>query len=254
MVCKGTVFVLSLQKIKKVEKTILAHEADCDNLLDAIDRLLSPLTPEQQLLLIDEAEVWRMGQGDIVFDDGDEPLYMYFVVEGKVRMQCDGIDGRPFVVRMIEPQGTFGYSALFAERKHYTHAIAARGTVLVCTPLSLIIKFMEDNSNFSMAIVRELSLLLSRTVTRTVSLTQKNIRGRLADCLLNLVDQFGLSPVDHSLPVYLSRNELAQMSAMAPNNAIRTLSQFASEGVVGIEGRKLSILDMEGLRRIARLG
>lgn len=232
----------------------MSQEVGISDIGKTIERLLRPLTEEQKNELLDASQVWHMTQGDKVFADGDEPVYLYYVVAGKVRMECEGIDGRSFVVRMIEPHGCFGYSSLFARKRHYTNAIAAAGTVVITVPLTLVVQLMERNSGFAMVLVCELSELLSQTVTRTVSLTQKHVRGRLADCLLSLVEQFGLDENDRSLPIYLSRNELAQMSNMAPNNAIRTLSQFASEGVVGIEGRKLRILNLDMLKRIAKLG
>jgi hypothetical protein len=41
---------------------------------------------------------------------------------------------------------------------------------------------------------------------------------------------------------------------MTTSNAIRTLSQFAMEGLIALDGRKIQILDEEELTRISRLG
>ena len=54
--------------------------------------------------------------------------------------------------------------------------------------------------------------------------------------------------------MYMSREDLANLSNMTTSNAIRTLSQFASEGIVGIDGRKIKILNEPALTRISRLG
>ena len=54
--------------------------------------------------------------------------------------------------------------------------------------------------------------------------------------------------------MYMSREDLANMSNMTTSNAIRTLSQFAGEGLLAIDGRKIKLLDEEELTRISRLG
>ena len=54
--------------------------------------------------------------------------------------------------------------------------------------------------------------------------------------------------------IKLSREDVANLSNMTTSNAIRTLSAFASEGLLEINGRKIRILDEERLRRISNIG
>jgi hypothetical protein len=44
------------------------------------------------------------------------------------------------------------------------------------------------------------------------------------------------------------------MSNMTTNNAIRTLSQFAQEGLVSVDGRKIKVLNEDELKHISRIG
>jgi CRP-like cAMP-binding protein len=88
---------------------------------------------------------------------------------------------------------------------------------------------------------------------RTVNLTQKHIRGRLAEALVFLIDNYGLEP-DNTINIYLAREDLASFSSMTTSNAIRTLSTFVSERVIVLDGRKIKILDEEKLRKISMLG
>ena len=90
--------------------------------------------------------------------------------------------------------------------------------------------------------------------TRTVNLTQKHIRGRLAESLLTLRQTYGYDEDGATIALYISREDLANMSNMTTSNAIRTLSQFASEGLIAIDGRKIKLLDEEEIKRISRLG
>ena len=89
---------------------------------------------------------------------------------------------------------------------------------------------------------------------RTVTLTQKHIRGRLAESLIFLKDTYEYEDDGKTIKIYLSREDVANLSNMTTSNAIRTLSTFAQEGVISIDGRKIRILDLHKLERISELG
>jgi CRP-like cAMP-binding protein len=105
-----------------------------------------------------------------------------------------------------------------------------------------------------MDIIRKMASELGFSNTRTVSLTQKHIRGRLAESLLFLKDTYGFEDDNLTIKVYLSREDLANLSNMTTSNAIRTLSTFAGEDVIELDGRKIKILDLKRLERISELG
>ena len=104
------------------------------------------------------------------------------------------------------------------------------------------------------SIIRLLSTELGFSNNRTITLTQKHIRGRLAESLLFLCDTYGFEKDKVTIKVYLSREDIANLSNMTTSNAIRTLSTFANEGVISIDGRKIKILDKVKLERISKLG
>ena len=89
---------------------------------------------------------------------------------------------------------------------------------------------------------------------QTINLTQKHIRGRLAEALLSIKKNYGMDEDGCTLAMYMSREDLANMSNMTTSNAIRTLSQFATEGLVSVDGRKIKLLNEEEIKHISRLG
>lgn len=120
--------------------------------------------------------------------------------------------------------------------------------------MDLVYRWMEENIALSLFFVRQLSLDLGVSDQRTVSLTQKHIRGRLAEALLFLQESYGLEEDGATLSIYLTREDLANLSNMTTANAIRTLSAFAAEKIVAIDGRKIKIIDMDAVRKISKIG
>ena len=120
--------------------------------------------------------------------------------------------------------------------------------------MPLVEDHIRNNNNLAFFFLRALANSLGQSDTRTVNLTQKHIRGRLAESLMVLYDNYGYEPNSTTLNIYLSREDLANLSNMTTSNAIRTLSQFASEGLINLDGRKIKLLDEEELTRISRMG
>ena len=88
----------------------------------------------------------------------------------------------------------------------------------------------------------------------TINLTQNHVRGRLAKALLVVSTQRGALEDDGKTIRYrISRKDLADIGNMTTNNAIRTLSSFADEGIVELIGRKIKILDFDKLTDISNV-
>ncbi|KAA5432548.1 Crp/Fnr family transcriptional regulator, partial [Bacteroides cellulosilyticus] len=137
----------------------------------------------------------------------------------------------------------------------YVTAAAAFEPSLICLiPMSAITTLVTQNNDLAMFFIKQLSFDLGVADERTVNLTQKHIRGRLAESLLFLKESYGLEEDGSTLSIYLSREDLANLSNMTTSNAIRTLSQFSTERLITIDGRKIKIIDEEKLKKISKIG
>ena len=105
-----------------------------------------------------------------------------------------------------------------------------------------------------MNIIKSFASELGFARFRTVTLTQKHIRGRLAESLMLLREIYGYEADGATLNVSISREDLANFSNMTTSNAIRTLSSFVAENVIEVDGRSIRILEEEKLQRISVLG
>ena len=110
------------------------------------------------------------------------------------------------------------------------------------------------NARLGWFFIRRLATALGKSDARTVGLTQKHIRGRLAESILFLKDSYGTEDDGETLSIKPSREDMANLSNMTTSNAIRTLSTFAQENLISLDGRKIRILDEPALQKISRIG
>lgn len=121
--------------------------------------------------------------------------------------------------------------------------------------MTLVENLMLKNNQLAMFFIHELSRNLGSSDTKIVNLTQKHIRGRLAEALMVLRDNYGYEEDDEmTLKIYMGREDLANLSNMTTSNAIRTLSTFVSDKLIVVDGRKIKILNEPELRKISKFG
>lgn len=212
------------------------------------------LTPEQQELLREKFETRSVEKGGKIFSEGDAPKGLICLSSGKVKVFKEGVGHREQIVRMAKPVAFIGYRALFAEELHQTTAVALEKSRICIFHRESLFNVMYRNARLSMNIIKALALELGFTQNRTVSLTQKHLRGRLAEALLFLIDTYGFELDGHTLNINLSREDLAGLSSMNTSNAIRTLSGFAAEGLVTLNAKKIIINKRDELQRISEAG
>jgi len=176
------------------------------------------------------------------------------VIRGKVKIYKEGVGGRNQIVRILQPISYFAYRAFFAEGNYNTSACAFETSSIVMIPKEVILKLILQNNKVAYFFIQQLSIDLGVSDARQVNLTQKHIRGRLAESLIFMRDNYGLEEDGATINVYLSREDLANLSNMTTSNAIRTLSMFVSERVIAMDGRRIKIIDEDRLRKISRLG
>jgi len=227
---------------------------NADDCIDNPKSVFTVLTLKEKEFLKQNYTCAFYKKGEIIFKEGDKPMGLMILAEGKVKIFKEGVGGREQIVRMAKPVGFIGYRALFAEENHTATAVAIEDCVSCIVDKESVFRVMRSNAELSMSVIQSFASELGFSHDRTVTLTQKHIRGRLAESLIFLKDTYGSEDDNKTIKIYLSREDVANLSNMTTSNAIRTLSTFAQEGVISIDGRKIRILDLTKLERISELG
>lgn len=229
-------------------------EAVCSYFLENEHSIFYPLSIEDKNQLFKNHICTVYKKGEIIFKEGDKPSGLICLAKGKVKIFIEGIGGREQIVRMSSPLGFIGYRALFAESTYTGSAVALEDSVVCIIDKEDLFSILRKNVDLTLNMIKKMAQELGISNTRTVSLTQKHIRGRLAESLLLLIDTYGFEEDGRTIRAYLSREDIANLSNMTTSNAIRTLSSFAQEDILSLDGRKITIKDLHKLERISALG
>lgn len=208
----------------------------------------------QRMAVVEQSIVQNYRRNEIIYRIGDEPQYLICVLNGRVKLEKLGVGGRMQILRMFRPGDNFGYRSFFAGQHHLTEAVAMDTAQLALVPMDLIKSFCQTNNKLSMYFIKALASDLGNSEERAVNLTQKHVRGRLAEAISLIAERYGYEQDEQTLAANISRDDLASLANMTTSNAIRTLSQFVDDKMISLDGRKIIILNQSLLKHVSKNG
>lgn len=233
---------------------IVKEDFDKEKIAESMTVLWEPLTPDQRKYLVDHIKVHLFEKNETIYKQNEQPTYLMCLLKGKIKVYMNGVGGRTQIIRVIEQMGIFSYRAAFVSENYKTSASAFESSTVCMIPINVIRSIIEENNELAVFFIRQLCKMLGEADALTVNLTQKHMRGRLAESLIILKNKYGYEDDGSTLSIYLSREELANMSNMTTSNAIRILSSLASENIIITDGRKIKIIDEHRLCLISENG
>ena len=220
----------------------------------SISNLWGGLPKEQYDMLLENIDIYKYKKNEIIYKNLDTPTHIMCLITGKVKIYKEGIGGKNQIIRVMKKNEFFGYRAYFASENYRTAAMAIENSTVATLPIGILAQLMEQNFNVSLYFIKYLCYEIGKSDDRTVNLTQKHVRGRMAEALLFLKDSYGVETDGCTLDICMSREDISDIANMTTSNAIRTLSAFASEKIIATSGKKIKILNAEELRKISDMG
>ena len=99
----------------------MLKKSSLENILsEGLSEIWALLTPEEKRHLADNFVIHKFKRNQIIYAEGDEPEYLWCLLEGKVKKFKDGVGGRQQILRVYRPIQYIGYRAYFAKERYVT--------------------------------------------------------------------------------------------------------------------------------------
>jgi CRP/FNR family transcriptional regulator, polysaccharide utilization system transcription regulator len=193
-------------------------------------------------------------KGETIIIKGTKPKGLICLVSGKAKLFNVGAGNREQIIKMLRPHSYLTYRSLFSDIPFPFSVAAIEESAAVIFEKHIMSKILKQNVELAVRFIKVISEDLISSNNRLISLTQKHVRGRIAESILLLRETYGTEADGITLRVLLSREDLAHLSNMTTSNAIRTMSGLVSEKILDIEGRRIVILDLIRLEAISESG
>lgn len=229
----------------------LEKHNSCLSCIKRKNSLFNNLSNEELKILDKNRYTVLYKSGEVICKEGTKPLGLICLNKGKVKIVRRGIKGIEQIVGLKKAVNFIDLQALLVGNHYLSSSIALEDSSVCIIKKKDFFKVIEGNNKLAFKIMRLLASNLINKDSRLVNLTQKYIRGRLAEALLLINDIYGIKPDTGMLNVSLKRSELAELANMTTANAIRTLSSFNKEKLVNVNHRSIKLNDLNKLKQIS---
>jgi len=209
------------------------------------------LSQHEISLINDNRTEKHFKKGDVILHEGTMIAHIIYLKAGLVKEYVKNADGKEQILQIIMQYSYLGLPSLFGDRvNHYSYA--ALEDIRVCyIDLNVFNSLIRKNGSFAYEILVSVSRDSLNNFHRFMSQAKKKTYGRVADALLYFATIIYKS-YDFEIP--FTRQEFGDLIGIARESTARVLMKFQEEGILTLDGRKITILKPEMLQRISKTG
>ncbi|MEZ2440910.1 CRP-like cAMP-binding protein [Chitinophaga sp. W3I9] len=183
-------------------------------------------------------------KNETIFQEGSPVKGIFFLYDGNVKVHKQWGSEKELIVRFAQKGDILGHRGLGSGERLYTVSATALEDTTVCyTELSFFEASLKVNPNLALKLMQFYADELQEAERKMRNLVHMDVKGRLADALLEL------SRLHKALHFTISRQDLAAFAGTTYETIYRNLQEFMAEKLITAEGRAITILNEKKLRK-----
>ena len=190
-------------------------------------------------------------RGQNIFSDGEEATGFYVVASGRVKIYKSSPDGKEQILHIFGPGEAFGEVPVFAGGYFPANADTLEPTRLFFFPRAGFVELIKQEPTLAMNMLAALSRRLRMLAALVDNLSLKEVPGRFAAYLLHLSEAANGATV---VELDISKGQLASLLGTIPETLSRILAKMSIQGIIAVDGKKVSITDRVQLEELAESG
>jgi CRP-like cAMP-binding protein len=228
-----------------------APRYDPDLAIEALARspLFQGILPEDLDRLARGMAQRRYRRNEVLFHEGDPGESLHVVVDGRVKITRESVEGDEANVAIIAAGDTFGELVLLDGAVRSATATAIEPTETLTMTRAAFSSLVDGSDPFRWQLLGGIAHRLRRLTDQLAEVHFLDLTGRLALQLTRLAEEAAPGrQTDIELRSTLTQSDLAAMVGGTRQRVNQIIGDFADEGLVAHDGGRLIVRDLERLR------
>jgi len=215
--------------------------------------LCSNTVPEWREAINLHKQNLRFKKGEVIFSEGQPVTGIYFVYSGTAKVHKKWGNDKELIIRFAADGSILGHRGLGSKMVYGVSATAVEPLVVCFVDIRFFEASLKTNNKLSYKLMVLFAEELDISERKMRDLAHMPVKGRLAQALLSLEEQFGLNK-DGCINLELSRQDLAAFAASTYETVFRVIVELTKEKLVTVSGKQIRIIDRNKLAELTTGG
>lgn len=198
--------------------------------------------------LVIHRNVNKYRKKQIIFSEGNRPVFLYYILKGKVKTYKTNDFGKQLVTGIYKEDEFLGYLGLLENENYPQTAEAMEEAELAIIPRDDFEELLGSSHEVSRKFIQILAKNISENENKLLSLAYNSLRKKVADALLVLYNKY--HDGEEKFQINITRDNLATIAGTAIESLIRTLGDFKQEKLIDIKDGTITILNKKKLQNV----
>ncbi|MCK5765358.1 MAG: Crp/Fnr family transcriptional regulator [Bacteroidales bacterium] len=205
---------------------------------------------EMEILCKNSIEI-LFQKGERIIKQGTFTQNIVFVKSGIIKLHLSGPMHKDEILKIEKGPLFVGVPDVFANKIH-NHSVTALSDTAACFIDYTGYKYLvQNNGKFAHELIKTLSNSIINYYNHCVSKTQKQLAATFADALLYFSDYIFES---NEFLIPITRVEFGEYIGTSRESVTKLIHDFAKDDIIGVNGKKINILNKKILQKISNAG
>lgn len=222
-----------------------------DNYIFNNTNLFDGISEQEKAAIFKNQRTLKFKKGDIIFEEHQEPEFIYKIIEGSVKKYVNSIYNREHIFYICTTAEYLGYHAAITSENYTDSAMAMTDCTLQAIPKTDFLEAFSKSNILNSRLMAILGHEFGVFVNFTKLLAKYTLRERTALHLLILNKK--INNHANGTDILIGRNDLGSLIGASMEAVVRILGDFKVEGLISSHRSKIKILNVEGLVKVTNI-
>jgi len=214
-------------------------------------RLFDGISPSEMQEMEKITRMEEVKKRQPLYLPGDPSSNVYLLKKGRVKIANTASSGKEVTFDILDPGEIFGELDVLEDAPRSTSAETLDDALICVIPRKDFDQYLAMHPTVMFKLTKLIGLRLKKIQSRVEDLVFRDVPARLAHLLVDLSKTEGVAEKQGiRLKVKLTHQEMANLIGCSRETVSSTLGQFRDEGLLQLDGRTMTILDLKGLSRL----
>jgi len=191
-------------------------------------------------------------KGQQIFREGDPVEGMYFIYSGTVKVHKKWDKEKELIIRFAKKGDILGHMGLGDEAIYPVTTTALEPTIVCYIAMNFFESTLRVNNELTYRLMRFFAGGLQDSEKRMRNLVHMPVKGRIAQSLITLKNQFGTNN-EGFINIELTRQDLSSFAGASYETLFKVINELVDEKIAKVSGKSIRILNETALKQLTEV-